>query len=125
MSLALLNRAKGKIITGLRLDAEKNALFLTLADGSTIEIYDGKQSCCEYRYMKTDDDLSDYVGAEVRSIDVRNGPPVEKSVHYDRRYIEEQFLIVETNKGAFTIANYNEHNGYYGGFELYAERVVA
>lgn len=33
---------------------------------------------------------------------------------------ESQFLMIRTSLGVFTVVNYNEHNGYYGGFALRA-----
>ena len=31
---------------------------------------------------------------------------------------EVQFLLVNTSIGTFTVASHNEHNGYYGGFDI-------
>lgn len=33
---------------------------------------------------------------------------------------EVQFLHVKTSKGSFAVSNHNEHNGYYGGFNVEA-----
>ena len=45
----------------------------------------------------------------------------------DKERKDCQFLIITTSKGQFTVANYNEHNGYYGGFALIAsvDEIVA
>lgn len=32
--------------------------------------------------------------------------------------VECQFIEIQTDKGFLVIANYNDHNGYYGGFDL-------
>jgi hypothetical protein len=67
--------------------------------------------------MSTDDDLSAFIGAALREVELRDGP---KSRGEDGDVHEQQFLVVMTDRGAFTIANHNDHNGYYGGFVLKA-----
>lgn len=91
-----------------------NALKLKFEDGTTVEFYDDGQSCCESRYMNTDDELKDYVGAKLLDASVRDGGAKDENYGVT----ESQFLIIETSKGSFTVANYNEHNGYYGGISL-------
>lgn len=78
-----------------------------------IELFDDGQCCCEHRYMRTDDDIQSLVGATLIAITVKDGPEInDGDVH------EQQFLEIQTTKGLVTIANHNEHNGYYGGFSL-------
>jgi hypothetical protein len=108
----------GKTIKGLWL--VDNELRFDFEDGSRIKLFDDGQSCCEYRYMHTDDTLSDFIGAKLMDADVRDGGSIEGE--YDC-YKESQFLIVTTSLGQFTVVNYNEHNGYYGGFALLCERI--
>lgn len=81
------------------------------AGGGAITIKDTGQSCCEHRYMHTDDELPYYVGAKLVGLELRDGPAEESGEPK-----ECQFLLIQTDKGTITIANYNEHNGYYGGF---------
>ena len=66
--------------------------------------------------MHTDDELTDFHGAEFRGAEVRDGPT--KSKYGEPQ--ESQFLIIHTSIGDFTVVNYNEHNGYYGGFWIVA-----
>lgn len=90
-------------------------LRLSLSGGKTVEIWDNGQSCCENRYMSTDDDVSSLVGHNLMRIEAKDGPTEEDqcgSAH------EQVFVEVGTDKGFITIANHNEHNGYYGGFGL-------
>lgn len=104
-----------------------NALVLTFARGSLealndcpaqrARIWDSGQSCCESRYMHCDDDLSKYVGARFLGAAVRPGP--EEVVGGDGCK-EQEFLLIWTSIGVLTVANYNEHNGYYGGFSIEA-----
>jgi WD40 repeat protein len=96
-------------------DINDDALCLGLSpSGKTIKIWDNGQSCCEHRYMTTDDDVQSLVGHELRRIETKAGPDIadEYGEH------EQVFVEVGTDKGFITIVNHNEHNGYYGGFGL-------
>ncbi len=107
--------AIGKIVTALRLGENDNSLHFTFSDGTGIRLVDDGQSCCERRYMRTDDDLSGYIGGKLLSAEIREGP--ESESEYGDLH-EMQFLVVKTSKGQFVISNHNEHNGYYGGFSI-------
>lgn len=89
-----------------------DALHIHFVDGSGIRLSDEGQSCCESRYMSTDDDLAYYKNTKLVKIEIKTAPnmPDEYGEH------EVQFLEVTTGKGSFQMANHNEHNGYYGGF---------
>lgn len=89
-----------------------NALHFVMEDGTKIKLSDEGQSCCEHRYMMTDDDLSYHVGAVLLDAEIKDAPSIE--AEYDEH--EVQFLEVKTSKGVISCANHNEHNGYYGGF---------
>jgi len=111
-SVKALTEAIGKRITALKL-GDDDALHFEFADGSKMKLSDEGQSCCEARYMQTDDDLDSFVGATLLGAEIKDGPEVEdesSGVH------EVQFLEVKTDRGSFTMASHNEHNGYYGGF---------
>jgi hypothetical protein len=97
-----------------------DGLHFTFEDGYRMRIFDDGQSCCEIRYMRTDDDLSYFVGAKLTGAEIKDAPnvPDEYGEH------EVQFLEIQTDRGVFTISNHNEHNGYYDGFWLRAEAVV-
>lgn len=107
--------AVGKTISSLRLD-EDDSLRFEFDDGSKLRLSDQGQSCCEHRYMRTDDNLADFVGAKLLDAEIKVAPniPGEYDVH------EVQFLEVKTDRGVFTMASHNEHNGYYGGFWIVA-----
>lgn len=112
----------GKKIADLYLDPEFNhgdgGLIFTFDDGSRMAIYDKGRSCCEARYMDTDDDLLEYVGAIFQGVDMRDGS-VTESKYGD--VDETAFLEVVTSAGRFTVNTYNQHNGYYGGFWIIAK----
>lgn len=106
----------GKKIESIVID--DNNLKITFDDGSLLKLWDGGQSCCEHRYMSTDDDLGYFKGAELLKIEIKDAPNV---VMNDYEEHEVQFLEVTTSTGSFQCANHNEHNGYYGGFSINAE----
>ncbi len=112
------NAAIGKTITAVLLDDEESVLHMLFSDGYKISIRDDGQICCELRYMHTDDNLGDYVGAQLLGAEVKDAPDVGDDagcVH------DVQFLEIQTSKGVFTMSNHNENNGYYGGFCLVVE----
>jgi hypothetical protein len=82
-----------------------------------MQLFDAGQSCCEHRYMRTDDDLKSFIGAELVDAEISNAP--DQVDEYGETH-EIQFLRVKTSKGLITISNHNEHNGYYGGFAIRA-----
>ena len=110
--------AMGKTIVDLRLVPDTDALYFTFDDGSQMKVYDDGQSCCETRYMSTDDPLADFIGATLLGAELLDGPTT--ITEYSEEH-ETQFLRIKTSVGDFTMVNHNEHNGYYGGFWVVAE----
>lgn len=115
-SVAAFTGAIGKTIAGLTL-GDDDALHFVFNDGSKMKLYDDGQSCCESRYMRTDDNLSDFVGATLLDAETKEAPSVTNE--YGEEH-EVEFLEVQTDRGVFTMASHNEHNGYYGGFSIVA-----
>jgi len=115
-SVKAFNDVVGKTIKSLELSDEK--LKFEFEDGSKMQLSDEGQSCCEYRHMSTDDDLSYYVGAKLRGAELRESPPIAESEYGDLH--EAEFLAIKTSIGEFVMVNHNEHNGYYGGFYVVA-----
>ncbi len=93
-----------------------NRLMLSFEDNIKINIFDDGQSCCENRYMRTDDDVKTLIGHTLRSIEVKQAESESLSEYGDEHEI--CFLEITTDDGFITISNHNEHNGYYGGFGL-------
>lgn len=80
--------------------------------------YDGGGYCDETRWMVCDDDLEYIHGATLCGIELLDAPSVpndEGDTH------EVQFLRVFTSMGNVTVETHNEHNGYYGGFDIVAD----
>lgn len=122
-SVAAFGESVGKTIAAIAIDDEANggdgALRLTFTDGNKLLLMDNGRSCCESRYMRTDDELQGYVGATLIGVETKDGPEVEGE--YGDSH-EQQFLEVQTSKGVLTLVCHNENNGYYGGFALVARR---
>jgi len=108
----------GKEITALEL--KDNALWFTFFGGTKMRIWDDKLSCCEKRYMTTDDKLSDFIGATLLTSGIAPVSYVDLRGNYGDTH-EIQFLQINTCLGAFTIETHNRHNGYYGGFNIRCE----
>lgn len=115
-SAEVFQAAIGKTITALSLTDD--ALHFVFDDGSRMKLEDAGQSCCEARYMRTDDDLAQYVGTKLLGAEIMDAPDAEEG--YETH--EVQFLHVRTDRGTFTMSSHNEHNGYYGGFAIVARK---
>lgn len=98
-------------------------LLLTFDDGAKISIRDEGQSCCESRYITTDDDLSKIVGGKLKRIESKAAPDKERGED-DWGDHEMCFVEVGTDECFITICTHNEHNGYYGGFALAIKEVT-
>jgi hypothetical protein len=105
--------------TIIRASMTEEVLTLAFSNGKSILMTDGGQCYCESRYMRTDDDLQSIVGARLLAVVVKDGPEITT----DYTTHEQQFLEIQSSKGLITIANHNEHNGYYGGFSLILEEI--
>jgi hypothetical protein len=109
-----LKASIGKKIIAVKVD--NNQLVIEFEEKRLV-IKDDGQCCCESRYMSCDDDFTPHIGAEIVDFELKDGPITEDEwgeMH------EIQFFEVKTTRGAFQVVNHNEHNGYYGGFAVYA-----
>ena len=81
-------------------------------------LIDNGQSCCEsWGYFSSEDDMNDFIGAELLEIDLTD-TALNKQKFEDSDYYEDgggiQFVDFKTSTGTFQLAVYNAHNGYYG-----------
>lgn len=113
-SVDAIKSVLNKKIEKVYVDDSENALRFEFEGGVKFRIYDDGQSCCESRYMRTDDDLTEFAGAIFQNAGLKDAPNIEDE--YGEH--EVQFLEIQTDKGVFTCSNHNEHNGYYGGFAV-------
>lgn len=106
---------QGKEISSIAL--KDDILMIDFEDGTQVDIFDDGQSCCEDRYMSTDEDYFDsYKGAIFNGVDISTIEHMEEDECGN--YHDVVFVRIETDKGFFTIYNHNSHNGYYGGFDM-------
>lgn len=111
----------GKKLMGIAI--EDDELRLSFGSQGTLIVSDAGQSCCEHRYMTTDDKLEDYVGGNLLNIEIKPVPiPTLEDDSGDCHEIE--FVEVTTTKGSFVLVTHNEHNGYYGGFSVTARHLA-
>jgi len=104
----------GKKIIEAALDSDDNKLCIEFECGEKIAIWDDGQSCCEVRYVTTDDNPASLVGHRWRRVQSKEGPTTSDA----NGEHETIFVEVATDGGFITLVNHNEHNGYYGGFNL-------
>ena len=97
-----------------RVRVTEDHLTITFANGARLVLTDEGQSCCEHRYMSCDDDLPSLAGGYLDAVELAEGPDIEGGCDCH----ETMFLKVRTSKGDFTVVTHNEHNGYYGGFDI-------
>ncbi len=99
--------------------------YKVVTDRHTYHVLIGsEQFCCETSgYLTSDDDIQQYIGAELREVRLTdtalNSARVEASDYYeDDGGI--QFVYFVTDRGVLQLAVYNAHNGYYGHSVLIA-----
>ena len=112
-----LSATIGKTIKTAVLEEGTERLVIEFTDDTKVFISDEGQSCCEHRYMTTDDNLSDFIGAKIINYQIKDAPGTEDE--YGEPHDIEWFEVI-TDKGPFQMVNHNEHNGYYGGFSVCA-----
>lgn len=87
---------------------------ITLFDGNTIQVgIENHQDCCEqWGYLHSEDELTDFVGSEVLSVEVVDAALSTTKVPelYEGSVM---FVNINTSAGKFQLVAYNDHNGYY------------
>lgn len=97
----------------------QNEIFISFEGKPIVKVYDDGQSCCESRYISTDDDPLELSGQTLVAINVKDAPDGEHEYgSHGRKFVE-----IQGNKSSVTFVTHNEHNGYYGGFGLTLEEV--
>jgi hypothetical protein len=75
---------------------------------------EGGQCCCEqFGYFMTNDEVKDFIGAEVLDVTVTD------EILNTEKFVETydggcMFINIVTNIGVLQFTAYNSHNGYYG-----------
>lgn len=91
--------------------------YRIITTAQTIDIGIGKgQSCCEsFGYLTSEDDLKDFIGADL--LEVVQVDTELNSIMLEKNRVSRYaciFINLNTSKGTLQFAVYNEHNGYYG-----------
>lgn len=85
-------------------------------------LMDDTQQCCEdFGYFMSEDDLSEFVGAEllgIKIIDTELKEALLKQHGLNNTRFEGGIMFVDiiTSKGTLQFVAYNYHNGYYGHY---------
>lgn len=112
----VLGNHAGKTIETVRMS--DNTLSIVLVDGAVLAFSDNGQDCCEHRYMTCDDDLDGWTGAKLIAARIRRVDNAEATDNSHDDVHEIQFLRIATDRGDIVVCTHNEHNGYYGGFNV-------
>lgn len=97
--------------------------FAVITDKQTIKLLiDDYQNCCEnWGYFMSEDNLKDFIGAELIDIKLtdtalKEAKLKEHDVDPNDKWFEGDLMFVDlkTTKGVLQFVAYNEHNGYYG-----------
>ncbi len=74
------------------------------------------QCCCEsFGYFWSNDDLTQFIGASIRSVshtDTALNTTKMEDIYLDQG--DTMFITFDTSRGQLQFVAYNEHNGYYG-----------
>jgi len=83
-------------------------------------LIDSDLQCCEsFGYMSTNDDITEFIGAELLDVELTdislNSTKIEKNTSDDFTddFEDIQFVNFITNKDILQLVVYNYHNGYY------------
>lgn len=92
--------------------------FIVTTDQQTIKIgiSDNRQCCEDFGCMITNDETSEFIGAELLRVSLTDTTLNNKEIEV-LEYLDEggiMFVNLETTKGFLQFAAYNSHNGYYG-----------
>lgn len=105
-----LQKALGKTIA--KASIKDDCISLEFEDKSELVIWDDGQSCCENRYLHTDDNLNSIIGQRLVTVEQQSASSIE--TEYGDH--EVSFLHIKTDQDTIVVETHNEHNGYYGGF---------
>jgi hypothetical protein len=90
-------------------------------DSRTIRVViDNDQGCCEsWGHLASEDDLTQFIGAELIGVEVVDSALNTKSDPGDIDQGTANFVNFNTNRGKLQLSVYDSHNGYYGhGVEI-------
>lgn len=94
---------------------EVNDGFKIVTDAQEIHLgIDQSSRCCEeFGYFMSEDDLSQFIGAELRSVTVVDEALKTYDVVEEMYEGSTMFVNLGTSAGLLQFVAYNEHNGFY------------
>lgn len=90
--------------SGYSVITDKQSILLAIGD---------QQNCCEnWGYFWTNDNINEFIGASVLSVDIVNDILIKEKAPelYEGSLM---YVNIETDRGTLQFTAYNEHNGYY------------
>lgn len=91
-----------------------DGFFITTNKQVIIIAIQASQSCCEdWGYFMTNDDISEFIGAELKTVEIVDDCLIKKEIP-NLDCGDVMFVNFETDKGTLQFTAYNSHNGYYG-----------
>jgi hypothetical protein len=104
----------GKVITGMEIAADRQALRFIMADGEMVVNVDA--DCCSYTWVEHVDLPALGFPATVLAVDDLELPDRPASTfHKDHEVLEFYGCKITTDRGEIIIDYRNDSNGYYGG----------
>lgn len=112
------NENRGVTFVGYQVITDQQTIKVGISDG---------QSCCEdYGYLITNDEIEDFIGANLLSISIvdtaLNNKKLEKLEQLEKLVSVEtvgtMFVNFETSKGLLQLVAYNAHTGDYGHYAV-------
>ena len=94
---------------GFEIITNKQSIKLLISNG---------QCCCEHwGYFWTNDDIEEFIGAEILEITQTDTSLNTERINEEIGSVDKgdtMFVNINTNKGLLQFTAYNAHNGYYG-----------
>ena len=98
-------------------DLNWNGYKITTDEQEIKILIENEQFCCEdWGYICSEDNLSDFIGAEIISIKTTDDALKTTELKLEDVGVSGRcfFVTIETTKGPLQFTLYNEHSGYYG-----------
>lgn len=113
-TLKAIGSCLGKTIKLIQVEPNLTIYF---TDDVMLTMWDDNWQCCEKRWLHSDDNPADLVGATLMDIQMEEGVDDEGEVHI----VESQFIRILTDKAPFVVTAYNQHTGAYAGIVVKAK----
>lgn len=117
-------RGMYKYMEGYHIKTNKQNIYILIAGIQQCCESWGYEACTEEGIIETKDDLQDFIGAELLSIErveaenhnnIEIYSKLEEKIKEDCfNYPDTEFINVKTSNGVLQFVLYNSHNGYYG-----------